>query len=67
LSIYWPKTKSYVEKWRNFPINVFSQIIGDLKFKKKILQQHVLGLYLYFTPVKKFATQTENMMMELVL
>jgi hypothetical protein len=35
LSIYWPKTKSYVEKWRNFPINKFSQIIGHLKFKKK--------------------------------
>ncbi len=61
LSIYWLKTKSYVEKWRKFPINKFSQIIWRFKIQKNNnLQQHVPGLYLYFTPVQKFATQKKK-------
>jgi hypothetical protein len=30
------------------------------KIPKKILQEHVPGLYLYFTPVQKFATQKKK-------
>jgi hypothetical protein len=66
LSKYWPKTKSCVEKWRNVPINSFSQIIGDLKYQKKSATACSWFIFI-FHPGAKVCHSKKNMMMELVL
>jgi hypothetical protein len=67
LSIYWLKTKSYVEKWRNFPINKISQIIWRFKIQKKNSATACSWFIFVFHPGAKVCHSKENMMTELVL
>lgn len=68
LSIYWLKTKSYVEKWRKFPINKFLKLFGDLKYKKIIICNSMFLVYICISPrCKSLPLKRKNMMMELVL